>query len=107
MAQQSASRDRAAAMERRMSGLVQLWTILGDAPAPPGFFGDRAKKRWVRARCACGTVAVRARRDIEKNRSRSCGCASVVQQREIHRAFVASISKAARARVLQGTETGQ
>lgn len=81
-----------------MLGLKQQWTILRDAPPPPGTFGDRAKKRWVLARCVCGTEAIRARRDIEKNRSRSCGCESRKRQRVIHAAFVSGISRAARER---------
>lgn len=79
-------------------GLRQLWTIVRDAEPPPGVYGHHAKKRWVLARCVCGTEAIRARRDIEKNRSRSCGCESRTRQRVIHAAFVAGISRAARER---------
>lgn len=90
-----------------MLGLKQLWTIVRDAAPPEGTFGKAAKRRWCVARCVCGTEAVRSRRDIEKNRSRSCGCESRTRQRVIHAAFVAGISKAARARSLVGAGAGE
>lgn len=69
-----------------------LWRIVGDAPPPVHLAGKAAKKRFVLARCECGTEMVHERRYIETKRSLSCGCESRPRIRKQHAYFVGAQS---------------